>query len=370
MAASVQHRVDGEGQRVLVLVGAFGLDAAGELRREVLRAVGAGPVDQVDLSGVERLEGSAASVLADALCSAGGLPRLVGARPEVGAILGLYVVEGQCPLRVPAPPRAPFLEQLGQATLAIVATVQAMLAFIAEAGGAFLAALRRPGSVAWGAVVRQMERHGVDGLPIVAVIGSLMGLITAFQAAIQLSKFGADTFVANLVSLSLTRELAPLMTAIVVAGRSGAAIAAEVGTMKVSEEIDALRTLGVCPHRYLVFPRILALVVVLPLLTLVADVVGILAGAAVATGTLEVSFRQFVLSTQEALVVSDVVGGLIKAAVFGGTIAGIACERGLAARGGAEGVGRVTTSAVVSTLFWLVLLDALFAVLFNLWGIQ
>lgn len=370
MAASVFETVDGEGRRILALSGEFGLDAVGTLRSNVLHAVTRGAVDEVDLSGVERLEGSAASVLADALCSAGNLPRLVGARPDVRAILDLYVVEGQCPIKLPTPPRDPFLVQLGRSTLEIVATVKTMLGFVAEASAAAFGALRHPRSVAWHTVARQTERHGVDGLPIVAVIGSLMGLITAFQAAVQLRKFGADTFVADLVSISLTRELAPLMTAIVVAGRSGAAIAAEVGTMKVSEEVDALQTLGICPHRYLVFPRMLALVVALPLLTLFSDVVGVLSGAVVATATLEVSFRQFILSTQEALVSTDVLSGLIKAAVFGGVIAGIACERGLAARGGAEGVGRVTTSAVVSTLFWLVLLDALFAILFQLWGIH
>lgn len=370
MTASVIETVDGEGRRVLAMRGTFGLDAAGDLRARVLDAVKSGEVEAVDLSGVERLEGSAASVLADALCSAGNLPRLEGARPDVRAILELYVTEGQCPLKLPTPPREPLLIQLGRATLELAAALKTTLAFVAQASGAFVASVRRPRSVAWNTVARQAERHGADGLPIVAVIGSLMGLITAFQAAVQLRKFGADTFVADLVSLSLTRELAPLMTGIVVAGRSGAAIAAEIGTMKVSEEVDALRTLGVCPHRYLVLPRMLALVIVLPLLTLFSDIVGVLSGAVVATATLEVSFRQFILSTQEALVPSDVLSGLLKASVFGGVIAGLACERGLAARGGAEGVGRVTTSAVVSTLFWLVLLDALFAVLFDLWGVQ
>jgi phospholipid/cholesterol/gamma-HCH transport system permease protein len=170
-----------------------------------------------------------------------------------------------------------------------------------------------------------------------------------------------------MVSLSVTRELGPLMAAIVVAGRSGAAMAAELGTMKVSEEIDALRTLGLCPHRFLVFPRILALVVVLPLMTLASSAIGILAGSVVATATLEIGFRQFILSSRDALHAPDILGGLIKAAVFGAFIAGIACERGIATRGGAEGVGRSTTSAVVSTLFWLVLVDALFAILFDIW---
>ncbi|QDV05934.1 putative phospholipid ABC transporter permease protein MlaE [Planctomycetes bacterium Poly30] len=368
--ASVQETIDASGVRGLRLSGEFRLETAAELRREVLAAIDRGPLELIDLSGVERLEGSAASVLADALCTTGQMPEMVGARPDVRAILDLYTDSGQCPARLPAPPRVHFFDQVGASTLEIVGIVQHMLAFVAQASGAALGAVRNPRSIQWGSVLRQIERHGADGLPIVAVIGSLMGLITAFQAAVQLRKFGADSFVADLVSLSLTRELAPLMTAIVVAGRSGAAIAAEIGTMKVSEEIDALHTLGICPHRYLVFPRMLALIVALPLLTLVADMLGIFSGAVVATATLEVSFGQFVQSARAALVPSDILGGLVKAAVFGGLIAGLAAERGLSARGGAEGVGRVTTSAVVGTLFWLVLADAIFALFFNVWGLQ
>lgn len=368
--ASVQETIDASGVRGLRLSGEFRLETAGELRREVLSAIDRGPLETIDLSGVERLEGSAASVLADALCTTGQMPELRGARPDVQAILDLYTDSGQCPARLPEPARVPFFEQVGRSTLEIVSIVQDMLTFVAQASAAAVGAIRSPGTIQWKGVLRQIERHGADGLPIVAVIGSLMGLITAFQAAIQLRKFGADTFVADLVSLSLTRELAPLMTAIVVAGRSGAAIAAEIGTMKVSEEIDALHTLGVCPHRHLVFPRMLALIVAVPLLTLVADILGIFSGAVVATATLEVSLIQFVQSVRAALVSTDILSGLVKAAVFGGLIAGLAAERGLSARGGAEGVGRVTTSAVVGTLFWLVLVDAMFALLFNVWGLQ
>ncbi|MEM6674087.1 MAG: MlaE family lipid ABC transporter permease subunit [Planctomycetota bacterium] len=368
MVATVEETIDSDGRRALRLEGAFRLDGASDLREGVMRVLSHGPIDAIDLTDVERLEGAAASVLADAICSAGEIPEIVGASDDVRAILALYTVDGQCPARLPKPPRVGLFQQVGESTFDLLKTLRTMLTFVADEAGAAVAAIRSPHTIQWRAVGQQVERHGADGLPIVAVIGSLMGLITAFQAAIQLRKFGADAFVADLVSLSLTRELAPLMTAIVVAGRSGAAIAAEIGTMRVSEEVDALYTLGVCPHRYLVFPRIFALVIVLPLLTLVADIVGVLSGAVVATQTLDVSFRQFILSTQSTLDAADIMGGLLKAMVFGVFIAGIASERGLATRGGAEGVGRSTTSAVVSTLFWLVLVDTLFAVLFEIWN--
>lgn len=369
MSSAVYATADADGRRRLRLTGTFRLEESSELRRDVLESLSSGEIAYVDLSEVERLEGSAASALADALCTSGELPEIVGAKPSVRSIMDLYTAAGQCPARLPQPPRVPFLDQVGASTLDLLAGARTLLSFIAEASGAAIQVVRRPRSVEWGSVLRQIERHGADGLPIVLVIGSLMGLITAFQAAVQLQQFGADSFVADLVSISLTRELAPLMAAIVVAGRSGAAIAAEMGTMKVSEEIDALHTLGICPHRFLVFPRILALVLVMPLLTLLADFVGIASGAVAATSIVEVGLRQFAVSTQAALQVADVLGGVLKSMVFGLLIAGIACERGLAARGGAEGVGRVTTSAVVSTLFWLVLADALFALLFEIWGI-
>ncbi|MEM7518733.1 MAG: ABC transporter permease, partial [Planctomycetota bacterium] len=176
-------------------------------------------------------------------------------------------------------------------------------------------------------------------------------------------------FVANLVGLSLTRELAPLMTAIIVAGRSGAAYAAELGTMKVSDEIDALRTLGLDPQRFLVFPRVLALTVVVPILTLLADIVGILGGWFVAVTMLDLTSIAYVTQLRGALDVGDVMSGLIKSGVFAATITLISCQRGLETRGGAAGVGNSTTSAVVSILFALVLLDAGFTFLFELIGL-
>lgn len=368
--ALVRETLDASGAREIHLSGDFRLDSADDLRRDVLAALGNGVVERVDLSDVGRLEGSVAAVLADALCTSGQMPELVGAEHDVQTILDLYTDSGQCPARLPEPPRVAFFVQVGRSALEVASITRQMLAFVAEALGAALRGLRHPGSIDWAEVRRQAERHGADGLPIVAVIGSLMGLITAFQAAIQLGKLGADSYIAELVSISLTRELAPLMTAIVVAGRSGAAIAAEIGTMKVSEEIDALHTLGICPHRHLVFPRMLGLVITVPLLTLMADVLGITAGCLIATATVQVTFEQFMTGVRESLVPLDVLSGMLKAGVFGGMIGGLAAERGLSATGGAVGVGRVTTSAVVSALFWLVLLDALFAFLFNVWGIQ
>jgi phospholipid/cholesterol/gamma-HCH transport system permease protein len=200
------------------------------------------------------------------------------------------------------------------------------------------------------------------------MINFLVGLVTAFQAAIQLKQFGANIFVADLVGISITRELAPLMTAIIAAGRSGAAFSAELGTMRVSEEIDALRTLGLDPYHFLVFPRVLALAVVLPMLTIFADLIGIAGGLLVAMLSLDLTSNAYLIETQKAVGLWDVFSGCIKSVAFGMNVALIACQRGLSTEGGAEGVGRATTSAVVTSLFAIVVVDAMFTVLFDAFG--
>ena len=358
------------GVRRVRLGGRLDVGHSGELRGALGRYAGS-PLC-IDLSEVEEIDASAAAILADVWQP--GSDRLTGVRFEgasarVGSVLALYTDRPARDCSRPTPERVGTLEHVGRATDGLLATLRQVLAFLGEALEAARKAFRNPSSVNWADVGRLIERHGADGVPIVILIGFLIGLITAFQAAIQLQKFGADVFVADLVSLSVTRELGPLMTAIVVAGRSGAAIAAEIGTMKVSEEIDAIRTLGLCPNRFLVFPRLLALVVALPFLTLLADFVGIAGGLVIATTQLDVTVYGFVTSVQEALGLSDVFGGLLKAMFFGFIIAAIGCERGLASRGGAEGVGRSTTSAVVAMLFHLIAADAIFTVLFQKLGL-
>jgi phospholipid/cholesterol/gamma-HCH transport system permease protein len=210
-----------------------------------------------------------------------------------------------------------------------------------------------------------MERAGADAIPIVILINFLVGLVTAFQAAVQLKKYGADLFVADMVGLSMTRELGPLMTAIVVCGRSGAAFAAELGSMRVNEEIDALRTMGFGPMRFLVLPRTIALMLVTPLLTLVADVMGIVGGLVVSLFALDIGFTGYLNQTQKVVQVWDVYSGLLKSVCFALAITLISCQQGLAASGGAEAVGRRTTASVVATLFALIVIDAIFTVLFQ-----
>ncbi len=261
------------------------------------------------------------------------------------------------------------VEQVGQGTVDLFRAGLSVLDFFGELLASAWHSLRHPRSINFRDIALTMERAGADAAPIVLLINFLIGFVMAYQSALQLERFGASIFVADLVGLSMTRELGPLMTAIIVCGRTGAAFAAELGTMKVSEEVDALRTLGFMPLRYLVMPRVLGLLLVAPLLTLLADAVGILGGLMVGSLTLDITPAAYWVETVGVVKPWDVFSGLLKSVVFAGTIALIGCQQGLATSGGAAGVGRSTTSAVVSTLFTLILLDAVFTVLFGALGL-
>ena len=212
--------------------------------------------------------------------------------------------------------------------------------------------------------VAQMVKVGVDSIPIVTLIAFCVGMILALQAASQLRRFGATIFVADLVGISLTRELGPLMTAIIIAGRSGSAMAAEIGTMRVSEEIDALSVMGLNAVEYLVLPRVVSLAVMLPCLTVLADAVGILGGVAIGTLGLDITVANYLGQTFHALLVKDIVTGLVKSLAFAIIIALVGCYMGFRAEGGAEGVGRRTTASVVVAIFLLILCDLFFTGLF------
>jgi phospholipid/cholesterol/gamma-HCH transport system permease protein len=213
-----------------------------------------------------------------------------------------------------------------------------------------------------------MQKTGVDGLPIVALISFLMGLIMAFMSAVQLQQFGANIYVASLVSLSMVRELGPIITAIIVAGRSGSAFAAEIGTMKISEEVDALFTMGFEPTRFLVIPKIIASVTMLPILTLFSDLFAITGGLVVGVFMLDLTASAYVDQTIRSLELFDVFLGFIKSGVFGLLIAWVGCLRGFQVTGGAASVGQATTSAVVSSIFLIILSDSMFSVILRFWG--
>ncbi|GJQ57723.1 MAG: MlaE family lipid ABC transporter permease subunit [Candidatus Scalindua sp. AMX11] len=216
-------------------------------------------------------------------------------------------------------------------------------------------------------VMENMHKVGLNALPIVGLISFLLGLIMAFMSSVQLQQFGANIYVASLVSLSMTRELGPIMTAIIVAGRSASAFAAEIGTMKISEEIDALFTMGIDPHIFLVLPRIIATCLVVPLLVLFSDLFAILGGLVVGTTMLDLTINGYITQTINTLSLYDVFFGVFKSIVFALLISWIGCLRGFQAKGGATSVGRATTSAVVSSIFLIVVSDSIFVVILRYW---
>jgi len=217
----------------------------------------------------------------------------------------------------------------------------------------------------WKSVVEQMVRIGYESLPIVALIAFFVGLIIAMQSAYQLKQFGATIYVANLTAVSIIRELAPLLTAIIITGRNGSAITAEIGTMKVSEEIDALQTMGFNPISFLVVPRTLAMLIMLPCLTIIADFIGILGGYLLAIGTLDdVTSVRYINQTIEALTLKDLSSGLVKSFFFALIIAIVGSFEGFNVQGGAEGVGKSTTKSVVTSIIIIIAADVFFTALF------
>lgn len=368
------ERVAGADHAELRIRGSLRLAEAGPLWAELQRHLtGATTGQRLDLevSGVERIDGGAMALLA---CLRAELQRrgvraeFVGAGPQVQQIVHLYGGDGTVARLRPRRPLG-LLDQLGRAAIAVLRELQLVLGFLGQMVVSGAGLLRAPRSANWRELPPTMERAGADAVPIVLLINFLVGLAMAFQAAAQLKRFGANILVADLIGISICRELGPLMTAIVVSGRSGAAFAAELGVMQVNGEIDALRTMGFGPMRYLVLPRTLALVAVVPLLTVLADLAGVAGGLLVGVWNLDLTVRGYLNETARVVTLWDAGSGLVKSVVFALAIALIACQQGLATSGGAEGVGRRTTSSVVITLFMLILVDAAFTVFFRVAGL-
>jgi phospholipid/cholesterol/gamma-HCH transport system permease protein len=262
--------------------------------------------------------------------------------------------------------REPFLDRIGNSALHYSQSATEMLAFIGAVFLAFLELFRGKARFRRCDLTLFIQECGVAALPIVSLISILVGLILAFVGAIQLRMFGAQIYVADLVGLGMAREMGAMMTAIIMAGRTGAAFAAQLGTMQVNEEIDALETLGISPIEFLVLPRMLALVMMLPLLCLYADFMGILGGGLVGMGMLDLSPLEYFHETRDAVRLIDFSAGIFKSAVFGVLVALAGCLRGLQCGRSSSAVGLAATSAVVTGIVWIVVADATLTVLYDL----
>lgn len=361
--ASIEVRQEDAGL-VLVASGRMDVAAAARLWSEAVAIGQRGTVTRIDVSGVEAID-SAGAVL---LISAAPEAAVDGARPDIAALLER--TRAALATAPPAPPPRPWrpITGIGQATVQRGRAAMDGIVFLGEALVTTLRVMARPWQLRWPDVLRHLDEVGTRAFPLTLLLGFLIGVILAYQSAIPLRRFGADVFVPNLVGISLLRELGPLLAGVVLAGRTGSAFAAELGTMTVNEEVDALRIMGVDATAMLVLPRLVAATLVMPVLTLVMNLAG-LAGMTVIMGTLGFPWSSVQNQLQQWLTVQDLMSGLFKAACFGLVIAGIGCRAGLSAGRGPRAVGDAATAAVVGGIVAIVAMDGVFAVLFFRLGI-
>ncbi|HET7006351.1 MAG TPA: MlaE family lipid ABC transporter permease subunit [Candidatus Binatia bacterium] len=264
---------------------------------------------------------------------------------------------------------ANWFERLGRWAWRAGENLHNTLSFIGEAATASVSLLTRAQRMRWRVLLYDLQIDGLNGMPIIGLLSFLMGVVIAYQGSEQLKTFGANIFIVDLVGISLVREIAPLLTAILVAGRSGSAYTAQIGTMTVTEELDALRSLGISPMSLLVVPRAIALIIALPLLTVFADAVGVFGGMLIALSQLGITFTEFLNRFEYAIVLRHYLIGLGKTPVFAAIIALVGCYQGFQVSGGVDSVGRHTTISVVQAIFLVIVTDAFFSILFSWWGL-
>lgn len=323
----------------------------------------------LDVTDIEVLDGSGAALLvwlSKVPVENGGV-EIKGLRPEHASLVNLYET-AYTKESAAARQKASLPEEIGRGACEIWADIKDLITFIGEFAAAAAYYATRPHRFRMRDFLRVAEDTGANAFPIVALIGFLMGVITAFQSAMPLRQYGAEIFVANMLGLSMLRELSALVTAILMAGRTGSSFAAEIGTMAVDEELDALTTMGLDPVRFLVLTRVSAAVVVSPLLIMFFSVSALFGGGLVMAG-LGFPWVTYINQMLSAVALGDMLSGLFKGMVFAFLVTAIGCQRGLTARGGPSAVGRVTTSAVVSGIILIAIADGIFAVTFYLLGI-
>ena len=320
-------------------------------------------LDLRDLDFVDSAGALALLELADRIKAGGGSCSLDNVPAKAQGILDLIDIEAlkQRPL-LGEGKKVDFISQIGESFLVFVQDINNVVSFIGELIIDLAATCFNPRLVRWSDVILYMRRTGVEGLPIISLIALLLGLILAFMSSVQLEQFGANIYVASLLALAMVRELGPIMTAILVAGRSGSAFAAEIGTMKVNEEVDALTVMGMDPMFFLTLPKVIASMIVVPLLTIYADLLGIIGGLIIGVGLLDLTVYAYIQETKNILTVFAFTSSFIKSLFFAFLVAAIGCQRGFQVRGGAAAVGLATTSAVVAAIFLIIVVDSIFAI--------
>ncbi|HUT48643.1 MAG TPA: ABC transporter permease [Alphaproteobacteria bacterium] len=328
----------------------------------------------IDVAGLDALDAAGAWLITRTrlgLAAVGMDAAVEGAKPSHGALLER--VE-KALAHEELPPQVDhiflrFVSAVGKAQFDVFVLARSLLSFFGLVLIVFGRVMLRPGQLRLTATVYRMQSVGLNALPIVGLLSFLIGVVVAFQGADQLAQFGAEIFTVNLLGVSILRELGVLLTAILIAGRSGSAFTAQIGTMKVNQEIDALETIGLDPIEVLVIPRIIALMIMLPVLVFYADLMGLLGGMVMATTVLDISLNTFLKQLQSGVNLTTFAVGMVKAPVFAFLIALVGCFEGFNVSGSAESVGQKTTASVVEGIFLVIVFDAAFSILFSILGI-
>ncbi len=352
---------------VIQVFGDMNIENAGSILNETGSLLQQSRVSSVkfDISGVRQLDASGAALLISLMkesMQGGYIFMFTGNTEKFDRFLNLLDLDDLVKRSwKPEKNNVPFPVHIGDAVIQFLRDAKETIIFLGGLLYGIGDAIRSPRKIRWSETLYYIEQTGYSAFPIVALISFLIGFIMAFQSASQFQMYGAEIYVADLVGLIITRELGPVMTAIILAGRSGSAFTAEIGTMKISEEIDALSVMGFDTFRFLITPKVIALNLMLPCLTLLSDIIGMAGGLLVGVTTLGLSFIQYINQTYIAVSLTDIFFGLIKSATFGFLIAGIGCYRGMQVTRGADSVGRQTTSSVVTSIFAIILCDAVFS---------
>lgn len=327
---------------------------------------------QFDLSRMSALDTAGAWLLHRTIIeleAQGRQVSVLGANEQIRQLLDLVKDRSEAVSEPPKPYIPGLLESVGRHTGSQFQQYFEFLNFIGKLAIVAVQVMLRPWRIRWSIVIKELQSAGVNALPIVGLLSFLIGVVIAYQGGMVLRDYGANIYVADIVGLSMVRELAPLITAIIVAGRTGSAYTAQIGTMMVTEEVDALRSIGVDPLEMLVLPKMVALVVALPLLTVFADVMGLFGGMIMSSAMLGLNSVTFIDRLTEAVSMNSYLSGIGKAPVFAAIIAAVGCFQGFRVYGSAESVGRQTTISVVQSIFLVIIVDAVFSVAFNKLGI-
>lgn len=351
-------------ENTLILGGALNSRTIPAVYHSIIQSLKRHKPTEIDLSSVESIDSSGVAFLDEihTRLASQGILLFRGAKPEVQAVLDTF-----CSIHLPVPVperRMGWFEKLGDDAITAGQSIYQCLLLASEIYYYSLTGLFSRKGQRKGSFVQQAILLGSQALPIVALLSFIIGFILSLQSAVQLKNFGANVFIANLLAVTMVREMGPMMTAIIVAGRSGSAIASEIATMQVTEEIDALRMMALNPIRYVVVPKFHAISVVMPLLVAFSILVGEIGGGLIAIGYLDVSLPTFVQRSIEITTLKDLVVSFGKSTVFAWVIVIIGSYFGFQVKGGAEGVGKATTASVVASIFAVIVLDAIFSLLY------